>query len=55
MPDISFSFITRSGIPEDEILDYSNETNPLLIVMGTRGKSKKEKDLIGSVTAEVIE
>ncbi len=55
LPDISFSFITRSGIPEDEILDYSNETNPLLIVMGTRGKSKKEKDLIGSVTAEVIE
>ena len=27
----------------------------MLIVMGTRGKSQKELDLIGSVTAEVLD
>lgn len=55
LPDVKFSCILRDGIPEEEILSYSKDYKPILIVMGTRGKGKKELDLIGSVTAEVIE
>lgn len=54
-PNIKYSCILREGIPEEEILRYSKENQPQLIVMGTRGKNQKDIDLIGSVTAEVIE
>lgn len=55
LPDVKFSCILREGIPEEEILRYAKENQPELIVMGTRGKNQKDLDLIGSVTAEVIE
>lgn len=55
LPNIKFSCILREGIPEEEILRYAKENQPQLIVMGTRGKNQKDIDLIGSVTAEVIE
>lgn len=45
----------REGIPEEEILRYSKEYRPRIVIMGTRGKNQKDIDLIGSVTAEVIE
>mgnify|MGYP000408817485 FL=1 len=45
----------REGIPEEEILRYAKEYRPVIIIMGTRGKNQKDIDLIGSVTAEVIE
>ncbi len=54
-PDVPFSCLLRDGLPEEEIVNYSNEFKPVLIIMGTRGKSQKDADLIGSVTAEVIE
>lgn len=54
-PDIKFTTIIRNGLPEEEIVNYSNENLPTLIVMGTRGKNQKDIDLIGSVTAEVID
>jgi nucleotide-binding universal stress UspA family protein len=54
LPDVSFSFELKEGVPEDQILDYCRRQNPDLVVMGTRGK-KVSKELIGSVTAEVIE
>ena len=43
------------GVPEDEILQFSKEYEPSMIIMGTRGKNRKLIDLIGSVTAEVME
>ncbi len=43
------------GVAEEEILKYSKEYEPSVIIMGTRGKDKKAEDLIGSVTAEVME
>ena len=55
LPDVHFSHILTEGLPEEEIVEYSRKMNPEAIVMGTRGKSAKEADLIGSVTAEVIE
>lgn len=43
------------GVPEESILEYAKQTGPALIVMATRGKHKKAQDLIGSVTAEVLD
>ncbi|MCM1291795.1 MAG: universal stress protein [Prevotella sp.] len=55
MPDIKFKHIIEEGIPEEVIIEYSKSNPPALIVMATRGKDKKEEDLIGSVTAEVLD
>lgn len=55
IPDIHYSYTLREGLPEEEIVSYSKKVRPHAIVMGTRGSNKKEQDLIGSVTAEVIE
>ncbi|MCC8145423.1 MAG: universal stress protein [Bacteroidales bacterium] len=54
-PDVKFTTILRNGLPEEEIVNYSNEYKPTLIIMGTRGKNQKDLDLIGSVTAEVLD
>ena len=54
-PDVPFQMILRTGLPEEEIISYANKTEPVLIIMGTRGKDQKDVDLIGSVTAEVLE
>ncbi|WP_080904388.1 universal stress protein [Parabacteroides sp. Marseille-P3160] len=55
LPKIKYDTILREGLPEEEVIEYSEEYNPMLIVMGTRGKSQKDIDMIGSVTGEVIE
>jgi nucleotide-binding universal stress UspA family protein len=54
-PDVKYVCVLREGIPEEEILRYAKEYRPVIIIMGTRGKNQKDIDLIGSVTAEVIE
>ncbi len=55
LPDIKFSQILEEGLPEEVIINYSKNTPPALIVMATRGKDKKEEEMIGSVTAEVLD
>lgn len=55
LPDIKFKCVVNEGVPEEVILDYAKDIDPILIIMGTRGKSKKELELIGSVTAEVLD
>lgn len=54
-PPINYSYVLREGLPEEEIVSFVKEYKPSLITMGTRGKDQKDADLIGSVTAEVIE
>lgn len=54
-PAINYSYVLREGLPEEEIVTFTKEYKPSLIIMGTRGKDQKDADLIGSVTAEVIE
>lgn len=54
-PDIKYTCLLRDGIPEEEILRYSKENSPIITIMGTRGKDQKDIDLIGSVTAEIID
>lgn len=55
IPDVHYSYTLREGLPEEEVVSYSKKIRPYAIVMGTRGSNKKEQDLIGSVTAEVME
>lgn len=52
---VKTNVVIARGVPEDAINQYSKEHSPLLIVMGTRGTNKKERDLVGSVTAEVLD
>lgn len=54
-PNIKYNCILREGVPEEEILQQAKSIRPLIIVMGTRGENQKDLELIGSVTAEVIE
>ena len=54
-PDVPFSTVLRDGLPEEEIGYYCEENAPVMVFMGTRGKNQKDIDLIGSVTAEVID
>lgn len=55
LPPVKFSSEIVEGVPEDAIAEYVRDNNPTLIVMATRGPEKKEIDLIGSVTAEVLD
>lgn len=54
-PSAPFIYRVCEGVPEDTIILRAKELNPSLIVMGSRGKTRKEIDLIGSVTAEVVD
>lgn len=54
-PNIKFKCMLREGVPEEEILQQAKSLKPLIIVMGTRGENQKDLELIGSVTAEVME
>ena len=54
-PNVKFTCVLKEGIPEEEILKFAKNNSPGIIVMGTRGKNKKDADIIGSVTAEVLD
>ncbi len=55
LPDVPFHTQLVEGLPEEEVISYSKKIRPTAIVMGTRGRNAKELDLIGSVTAEVMD
>lgn len=55
LPDIKFSNTLIEGVPEEVILSYCEQTPPMLVTMATRGVTRKEEELIGSVTAEVLD
>lgn len=55
VPDVKFSTLLLPGIPEEVILEYCRANKPRMVVMSTRGIHRKEEDLIGSVTAEVLD
>lgn len=52
---VKFTTAVVEGLPEDVILAYVAENKPQAVVMGTRAASKKETDMVGSVTAEVLD
>lgn len=55
LPPVKFHERVEEGVPEDVIRQYVKEHYPKLIVMGTRGADTKERELVGSVTAEVLD
>lgn len=55
LPPVKFTHDIREGVPEDVITNIAKTLQPELIVMGTRGANTKEKELVGSVTAEVLD
>ncbi len=55
IPVVKFTHTVVEGVPEDAIIESAKQTFPRLIIMGTRGADKKESEMIGSVTAEVLD
>lgn len=55
IPPVVFTSEIVEGLPEEVIDDYSTAHRPFLIVMGTRGTDKQNRDMLGSVTAEVLD
>lgn len=55
LPDVKFSSVIAPGMPEEVIKEYCALKYPEVVVMATRGKEKRKEELIGSVTAEVID
>lgn len=53
--DINFKALVEDGVAEDVIKEYCKMATPALVVMITRAKDKKGEQLIGSVTAEVLD
>lgn len=55
IPAVKFRYVILEGVPEDVIVEKSKHLNPMLIVMATRGTERKHTEMIGSVTAEVLD
>ena len=55
LPKVKFTTTVLEGVAEEVILQYCRIHNPSMVVMATRGKDKKDEELIGSVTAEVLD
>lgn len=55
LPAVEFETTLKDGIPEETILAHARRRPPVIIIMGTRGKSNHNEDLIGSVAAEIID
>ncbi len=55
LPMARFSTDVVEGVPEEAIVQFAKERSPYLVVMGTRAAERKEKEMIGSVTAEVLD
>ncbi len=53
--NVNFSSFVAQGLPEELIAEYCREVSPEMIVMATRGRQRRQSELIGSVTAEVID
>lgn len=55
IPAVKCERYVIEGVPEDAIAQYAKTIKPSLIIMGTRGAARKDSDMIGSVTAEVLD
>lgn len=55
IPAARFTTKIAEGLPEEVISQYVRQENPMLLVMGTRGTDAKERDMLGSVTAEILD
>lgn len=55
LPKVSLHSRILQGVPEDIIIEVTKEMQPFLLVMGSRGMGNNEYELVGSVTADVID
>lgn len=55
IPSVKFDTVLTPGMPEEVIAEYCAMTPPSIVVMATRGCEKRKEELVGSVTAEVID
>lgn len=55
LPSMEFSWEVCEGIPEEVILGYIRQQRPSLVVMATRSATRRSSEMIGSVTAEVLD
>ncbi|MEF8828578.1 MAG: universal stress protein [Haloarcula sp.] len=52
--DLSITPAVREGVVHDAVLDYADENDVDLIVMGTHGRTGVRRFLLGSVTEKVV-
>ena len=55
LPAVNYSYSIKEGLAEEDIVEYAKKYKPILIIIGTKGKDMNQTDVLGSVTAEVIE
>lgn len=55
IPAAKFTYSVMEGLPEEVINEYAETHKTMLIVMGTRGADARNRELLGSVTAEVLD
>lgn len=55
LPELKYSTALTPGMPEETIAAFCEENPVSVIVMTTRGRERRNEELVGSVTAEVID
>lgn len=55
LPAVKFITSIVEGLPEEAINEYAETHKTLIIVMGTSGAGSRDRELLGSVTAEVVD
>lgn len=55
IPGVRFTSDVIEGLPEEAIDDYYSANKNILTVMGTRGSDSTNRNLVGSVAAEVLD
>lgn len=53
--DIKIGYSLREGIAEDEIARAAREYKPGIIILGSKGKGERERDIIGSVVYRLLD
>lgn len=54
-PPINYSYSLREGLISEEIENFVEEYKPFLLVLGTKGLSNNRRNVVGNVTADIIE
>jgi nucleotide-binding universal stress UspA family protein len=53
--NLEINLYVAHGTPEEDILQYSNEYKPGVIILGTKSSDKNVDSLFGNITATIIE
>lgn len=54
-PSVNYSYSIREGFIVEEISAFIQEYKPALVLMGTQGEHRTDNNIIGSVTADILE